>query len=154
MREISMRFDTSNCDAALDDILERARASVRPAAQAATQVVYQEVLVRVPASPKGHWFHGTSFKTTGQKYWFEPGSLRRAIYQAYSADNSTQDHATYHVSWNRKKAPYGHWVENGTSRAPAQPFLRPAYEASIDRALDAGRVKFSESYASLAKGGS
>lgn len=148
-----MSFEPTNCNAALDRIVERAQAAVRPAAQAATQVVYEEVLVRVPSSSKGHWFYGTSFKSTGQKYWFDAGSLRRAIYQAYSEDRSDQDRATYHVSWNQKKAPYGHWVENGSSRAPAQPFLRPAYEASIDRALDAGRVKFSESYASFGTGG-
>lgn len=147
-----MRFDSSNCDAALDRIVERAQAAVRPAAQAGAQVLYSEVLLRVPVSPKGHWFHGSSFKTTGKKYWFEAGSLKRAIYQAYSSDNSAADRVTYHVSWNRKKAPYGHWVENGTSQAPAQPFLRPAYEAAIDRALDAGRAKFSEHYASSAKG--
>lgn len=147
-----MRFDSSNCDAALDDIIERAQAAARPAAQAATQVIYDEVLVRVPVSPKGHWFHGTSFKTTGQKYWFEAGALKNAIYQAYSEDNSSADRATYHVSWNQRKAPYGHWVENGSSRAAAQPFLRPAFEASRDRAMDAGRAKFSERYASHSKG--
>jgi len=151
VRELYINFDSSNCEAALDEIFERACRAVRPAAQAATQVVYDEVLLRAPMSPKGHWFHGTSFKATGQKYWFEAGSLKRAIYQAYSKDNSSATRATYHVSWNRKKAPYGHMVENGTSRAPAQAFLRPGYDASSGRALDAGRAKFSEAYASTAR---
>lgn len=152
MHELFIKFDSSNCDAALDRIVERARKAVRPAAQAATQVVYEEVLLQTPMSPKGHWFHGTSFRTTGQKYWFEAGSLKRAMYQAYSKDNSDVDRATYHVSWNAKKAPYAYMVENGTSRAPAHPILRPAFEASRDRAMDAGRAKFSEQYAASAGG--
>jgi HK97 gp10 family phage protein len=154
MRELFINFDSSNCDAALDQIVARARKAVRPAAQAATQVVYDEVLLQTPMSPKGHWFHGTSFKTTGQKYWFEAGSLKRAMYQAYSKDNSDEDRSTYHVSWNAKRAPYAYMVENGTSRAPAHPILRPAFEASRDRAMAAGRAEFSARYAASLNGAS
>ncbi|WP_447775639.1 HK97-gp10 family putative phage morphogenesis protein [Variovorax boronicumulans] len=150
MRELFINFDSSSCDAGLDAIVERARKAMRPAAQAATQVVYEEVLLRTPMSPKGHWFHGSSFRQTGQKYWFDAGSLKRAMYQAYSEDNSSETRATYHISWNRKKAPYAYMVENGTSRAPAQPILRPSFEATRDRAMDAGRAKFSEDYAASA----
>ena len=47
--------------------------------------------------------------------------------------------ATYHIAWNHQKAPYGFMVEFGTSRAPAHPFLRPAYTAVATAALRAVR---------------
>ena len=41
------------------------------------------------------YFHGTSFKVNGTKYYFAPGSLRDSIYQVYSKDNSTASKATF-----------------------------------------------------------
>jgi len=113
----------------------------RPVAQAGAQVFYEEVKARAPVSEKGHWFHGTSFKKTGQKYWFERGTLRDAIYQAFSEDNSGDGVATYHIAWNHQKAPYGFMVEFGTSRAPSNAFLRPGFYAAQSRALEAARLE-------------
>lgn len=69
--------------------------AARPAAQAAAQVLYDEV--------------GRNVAKIGKK----TGNLASAIYQAYSADNSGQGFATYHVSWNARKAPHGGLVEFG-----------------------------------------
>lgn len=70
--------------------------AARPAAQAGAQVLYDEVKRNV-ASIRRH-----------------TGNLAASIYQAYSTDNSTPGgRATYHVSWNAKKAPHGHLVEYG-----------------------------------------
>jgi HK97 gp10 family phage protein len=122
----SVVCDTSGLDALIDDMADKADAAARPAAQAGAQVFYDDVRRRVPVSRKGHWFHGTSFKLNGTKYWFDAGSLRDAVYQVFSKDNSGQGFATYHVAWNHQKVPYGFMVEFGTSKAPAHPFLRPA----------------------------
>jgi HK97 gp10 family phage protein len=131
----SLKINTSALVADLRKTAAAAVAVSRPAAQAGAQVFHDAARANVRRSAKGHWFHGTSFRKTGQKYWFEAGTLQRAIYQAYSADNSNDNGlSTYHVSWNFKKAPYGHMVEFGTARAPAHPFLRPAFENNVQRA--------------------
>lgn len=147
----SMRvdFDSSGADAALDALLAASQKAVRPAAQAGAEVMYQEARIRCPVSGEGHWFHGSSFRKTGQKYWIEPGTLRDAIYQVFSKDNSSAfgggyRNATYQVAWNHKKAPHGFMVEFGTSRAAAHPFLRPAYDATVRAALDAGRRVYAD----------
>lgn len=125
---VTMSVNTSGLDALLTQIGDDVTKAARPAAQAAATVLQEAARSNVRNSDKGHWFHGTSFKKTGKKYWFEPGTLRQAIYQVYSKTNSNEQQgvATYHVSWNYKKAPYGFMVEYGTSRAPARPFIRPA----------------------------
>jgi HK97 gp10 family phage protein len=130
-------FDLDDALAGLDSITEAAGECVRPAAQAGASVLYGEVKLRVPVSEKAHYFYGTH-----QKYIFPAGTLRDSIYQVYSKDNSDEAKATYHVAWNHAKAPYGFMVEFGTSRAPAHPFLRPAYDAAHDLALTTAREKF------------
>lgn len=134
--KFSIDIDMTEIDAMISSLEKRVNRAVRPAAQAAAQVIYNWVLEHVPVSAHAHWFHGTH-----QKYFFEAGTLRRSIYQVYSKDNSADGvKATYHISWNHKKAPYGFMVEYGTARAPAHPFIRPAV-ASFDRALDAAMTK-------------
>ena len=139
---MSATFDTAVLANWLGDLQEDVQQALRPAAQAGAQVLYQTVLRNVPVSAKGHWFHGTSYKTTGKKYWFDAGTLRKAIYQVHSADNSGPTQQTYHVSWNHKKAPYGFMVEYGTARG-ARPvaFVRRA-ASSQPAALDAAQAKF------------
>ena len=55
------------------------------------------------------------------------GNLQNSIYWAYSPERSTDGQKTYRISWNKSKAPHGHLIEFGTSRAPAHPFVRPAF---------------------------
>lgn len=115
------------------------QAAARPASQAMAQVFYDAAKRNVPVGNRGHWFHGTSFKLTGKKYWFDAGSLSRAIYQVYSKDHSVQGGLqSYHISWNHTKAPYGFMVEFGTSKAPAHPFMRPA-QIHAPKAFAAGK---------------
>ena len=117
------------------------------------QAFYEAARRNVPIGKRGHYFHGTSFKLNGTKYWFDAGNLQRSIYQVYSKDDSKRGGVqTYHISWNHKKAPYGFMVELGymqryeitfdpqTQRftthkdkplatprqVPARPFIRPA----------------------------
>lgn len=130
---IGASFDPKGILARYDRLAAAAKGAARPAAQAGIQVLYDEVRARVPVGTKPH-------STKGKKHTFEPGNLRQAIYQAY-ADGSTPERATYRVSWNKKKAFYGHMVEHGTSRTAAQPFLRPAYDARREDARAVARAE-------------
>lgn len=71
------------------------------------------------------------------------GTLKDAIYRVYSKDKSTDSKKTYHVSWNKTKAPHGHLIEFGTSRAPAYPFIRPAFD-HVGRAIEVGKERMAQ----------
>lgn len=97
-------------------------AATRPAAQAGAEVIYQRARINAPVSQDSHFFY-----IRGKKYGpYAPGTLKNAIYQVYSRDNSFKDIATYHISFNKEKAPYGFIVHNGTSRTAAHPFISKA----------------------------
>ncbi len=141
MSSFTVTTDLSGLRKRLGAVVAHCEDAARPAAQAGAQVFYDRVRELVPTSLKDHWFHGTSFKLNGTKYWFEAGSLKYSIYQVYSKDHSGQGYATYHVAWNHQDVPYGFMVEFGTSRAPAHPFLRPA-RTSAKKAHDAMRDRY------------
>lgn len=96
--------------------------ATRPAAQAGAQIIYDRARQLVPVSKAAHMFYG-SHQVYGP---YSPGTLRDAIYQVFSKDNSFKDVSTYHISWNADKAPYGAMVEFGTSHAPAHSFIAAA----------------------------
>lgn len=147
----SMQLDTAAIDRWADGLSAEAEAAVRPAAQVAAQVLYDEVKRNVGRLKK------------------HTGNLDRAIYQAYSADNSRPGKAEYHISWNAKKAPHGHLVEFGhlqryevsfdprTKRftthkdrplatpkhVAARPFIRPAL-SKMGQAMDAAMAEFNK----------
>jgi hypothetical protein len=90
-----LSVDMASLDAMLDAMGDRADAAARPAAQAASQVLYDEVKRNVSVIPQ------------------KTGRLSQAIYQVYSVSNSGDGRATYHISWNNRKAKHGHLVEFG-----------------------------------------
>jgi hypothetical protein len=96
-----LKVDVSAVEAVVDGIEQQLIANTRPAAQAGAEVLYQAVERNVAA--------------LGRK----TGNLAASIYQAFSKDNSRPvagggyQSATYHVSWNARKAPHGHLVEFG-----------------------------------------
>lgn len=95
-KTFSLGIDTSSLDAYLDGLGDAAEEAVRPVAQAMIQVLYDRVNLNVAAL--GKW----------------TGNLAASIYQVYSKDHSIAGAvATYHVSWNARKAPHGHLVEHG-----------------------------------------
>lgn len=71
------------------------------------------------------------------------GLLLSAIYRVYAEDESSATLKTYHVSWNKKRAPHGYQIEFGNSRSPAFPFLRPAM-ALAGEAITAGNDRMAE----------
>lgn len=139
---MKIAFDTAGFKTVLDEKKAQIQAATRPAAQAGAQVIYDHARLNVSVGKKGHWFYGTSFKKTGQRYWMEAGTLKDSIYQVYSKDNSDESKSTYHISWNATKAPYGYMVEFGTSRANAKPFMGPAIHDHKQEVTDAMRSKF------------
>ena len=141
---ITVKFDPSRINARLQGVDRAVKETVREAAQAGAQVYYDEVHARVPVSTEAHIFTSRRRKdgTTGQKYLFYPGDLKRAIYQKYADDHSTTHRAVYRVSWRKGKnggVPYGYMVEYGTSKMPPRPFLRPSYAAVHQQAVQIAR---------------
>ena len=148
-----MDFDPSGLFTSLDELTDEAGKAARVAAQAGAEELYLEARIRCPVSVGAHYFYGSNSKKSGQRYLFNAGNLRDSIYQVYSKDNSVEGvKATYHIAWNHQKAPYGFMVEFGTSRAPAHPFLRPAYDAKYRDALETAKAVYvSEMDAVLAR---
>lgn len=94
-KTLSMDLDTDGLDAILDDLGEDIAGGLRPAAQAAAQVLYDQVKINVSA--------------LGRK----TGNLDRSIYQKFSPEQSGALKAVYNISWNHRTAPHGHLVEFG-----------------------------------------
>lgn len=140
-KALTVTFDQAKFKALIDEQTTKIDEAVRPAAYAGSRILYAQVKRNTPSSSKSHWFHGKMFKVNGTKYLFEPGSLFDSIYQVFSKDNSYRGKAEYHVSWNHRKVPYGFMVEYGTKRAPAHPFLNPAWSRRND-ALQAVEDEF------------
>jgi hypothetical protein len=92
---VRLTTDLAGLNRLIDQLGTDVEAAARPAAQAAAQVFYDGVVANVDAL-------GTV-----------TGNLRRAIYQAFSPENSGPGRASYNVSWNERKAPHGHLVEYG-----------------------------------------
>lgn len=130
---LTLEFDLSALEKQLDNIETAVGDAIRPAAQAGAQVFYDEVKARtlLMKSKEVHY-------TKGKKQAYAPGNLHRSIYQAFDDDGSTPNKvASYGISWNKKKAFYGRFLENGTKRMPAHPFMRPSYDAVNQKAVDA-----------------
>jgi len=113
----------------------------RAGAQAMAQVVYDAAKENAPVADKPH--------KLGPGRYSVPGALKASIYQVHSKDKSVRSRHEYHVSWNRIKAPHGHLVEFGTSRAPAHPFLYPAYQHNKARLAAIANAAMAEKVAEL-----
>lgn len=137
-----VHFNASALAEQVQALREDVQAATRPAAQAGSQVLYEAVLANLKDSPKGHWFHGTSFKKNGTKYWYNPGTLRKAIYQKYDTESDAQGLALYKITWREtEKIGYAHMVEYGTKRAKPVAFVRRA-ALQMPAALQAVETEF------------
>lgn len=87
---------------------------------AMAKVIYDEVVSNAEANKK-------------------TGLLQSAIYRVYSPEKSGDDSKLYRISWNKRKAPHGGLIEYGTSRSPAYPFVRPAFD-HMDAAIASGKA--------------
>lgn len=112
--------DTSGLSDFLEALGQEAEVALRPAAQAMTQVLYDQVKLNVSSLGS------------------VTGKLADSIYQAYSPEHSQDGaRAEYHVSWNHRKAPHGHLVEYGyiqrfryyqDNHGNVRPIVRPGME--------------------------
>lgn len=112
---------------ALDDIVSES--TLRQAAVAGAREVLYEAKLRAPVYAGG--FEGAASGVTWTRYGVQyyPGYLRDHLIIAYDKQVSVPGRiASYIVTWT-KEAFYGRFIEHGTSKMVAQPFLRPAYEA-------------------------
>jgi HK97 gp10 family phage protein len=82
---------------------------------------------------------------------YKSGTLYDAIYRVYAKDASKPDRVVYAVSWNHAKAPHGHLIEFGTSKAPAYPFLRPSFSVA-PVAVQVGLARMATRMDSIASG--
>ena len=111
---------------------EAAEAIIYSGAAQAARVIYAEVKLNTT---------GTRPKTPG----IVTGNLTESIYWAKDTNASTQTRAVYSISWNKSKAPHGHWLEFGNSRMPALPFVRPAM-SQMDEAVKQGLARMKVRY--------
>jgi len=134
-------FDMSNLNAQLAEFEAKVGAAIHPAARAGAKVLYDAVKVNAPRSEKAHF-------TKGKKQAYQPGNLQAAIYYAFNDKTSVPGkHVSFSVSWNKKKAFYGAFVEWGTSKMPAHPFLRQAYDSFEQAALTEANTVFMRTFA-------
>jgi len=144
---MSLYVDMAELNSVIDALANEVEDAARPSAQAGAQVLYDDVKRNVASLGR------------------VTGNLDRGIYQVYSKDNSGPGRATYHVSWNAKKAPHGHLVEYGHLQAfrvfvgkdgkwhtdkkhklaqprqiAAHPFIRPAM-SKFSAAMEAAKAE-------------
>lgn len=110
-----------------------AERALRPATAAAARVIRDEAVDSAPV------YHGDV-----QQGHPPPGTLRRSIFHMYLPERSSAHRVVFGVGVRRKDAGdptgkgafYWHMVEYGTSKMPAHPFLRPAYEKKVAEAFE------------------
>jgi HK97 gp10 family phage protein len=129
---VAVKFEVQNPDALASAVakLEAAmsESTLRKGAAAGASVLKNEVMVRTPA---------------------DTGELREGLTVAYAPEDSvTGKIATYVVTFvgeypprpngkpGMRKRDVAGWLENGTSKMAARPFVRPAYEAKRQAAVD------------------
>lgn len=139
---LQFEIDTKAIDDQLAALVTKAQRAARLGAKAGAEVYYDAVKAQAPVSEKAHWFHGSSFKSTGQKSWFESGSLKGAVYQYFQRESSLAN-PTYHVAWNHRKVPYGFMVTAGTKRGVrGNDFVGDARKTVQARAIEAMTAQF------------
>jgi HK97 gp10 family phage protein len=80
------------------------------------------------------------------------GLLESAMRRRYNELMSNDKRKVYWVTWNPKVAPHGHFLEYGTSRAPAYPFIAPAF-GHINEAIEAGKKQMAKKLKEITDGG-
>lgn len=144
-----IKVDVSSVIAGLHKMADKTESLARSMLVAGGKVVRDEARLRAPVAEPG-------------EYAANPGLLKSAIYIAYNTTDSHGGTYAYKVTWNHKVAPHGHLVEFGhwqpyavhkrldgrgyytdtseklatPKRIPARPFLRPAWEATKDAAVE------------------
>ncbi len=130
-----------------------AKNTLRGAVNAAATVIRKEAQQRAPVYIPVAVAWGGKAGSIGTKHP-PAGTLKRAIYQKHvRAGSDTQQMYIIGVRHSRVSkvqaygpldAYYWHFVEFGTSRMAARPFLRPAFALKKDAAIDAMKAYLAE----------
>lgn len=121
----------------------------RGAVATAAAVIKNEAILRAP------YYSGPVGKNHPP-----PGTLRNAIYQMRITAESTPTLETWLVSARKGNkaaekgmdAYYASWVEYGTVKMSARPFMRPAFESKKEAAVEAMRGYIAEKLPDPLKG--
>ncbi len=103
---------------------------------AAAKPMLEHAQSLAPVASEPHKVGRVGKKRRGSRVEVQPGNLRRGIKLKRLKQS---DHSATVVLGFSKLAYYGRFYEFGTSKTPAQPMLRPAFEATKDEVL--GRIK-------------
>ncbi|PVY81055.1 HK97 gp10 family phage protein [Cupriavidus alkaliphilus] len=126
---------------ALDQIASES--ALRQAAVAGARVIHAEVKLRAPVDLGIY---------EGKQGRHPPGFLRSHIIIAFEEEKSVPGRlASYIVTWS-KEAFYGRFLEYGTSKMAAQPFLRPGFEAKKKAAAAAVSAVIQEKVREFTRG--
>lgn len=137
---MTVRMDIGRFKEQLRAEVDKLHAATRPAAQAGAQIIYERARINAPVSSDSHYFY-----IRGKKYGpYAPGTLRDSIYQVFSKENSFKDVSTYHISFNKDKAPYGFVVHNGASNRGATPFITKALVETRAQVREAIKARYIE----------
>ena len=137
---MAIRMNIGQFKEQLRATVDKLHAATRPAAQAGAEVIYQRARINAPVSEDSHFFY-----IRGKKYGpYAPGTLRDSIYQVFSKDNSYKDVSTYHISWNKDKAPYGYVYEWGNSKRGAKSFIARSVIETRARVREAIKARYIE----------
>jgi phage protein, HK97 gp10 family len=99
-----------------------------------------EVLLSGVAAMARVIYDEVKLNTSPPRMGRKTGNLHDAVYRVYAKERGSDDTKVYRVSVNHKKAPHWHLLEFGTSRAPAHPYIRPAFD-KIQQAIEAGNER-------------
>lgn len=129
--------------------VEVAGKNLRGAARAAMKIAFQRAQSTIPQADMGHYIY-TRKRDASKKRFVWPGFALRSLRLLSTVDKKTG--AARAVLGVRKDAFYAvQFVEFGTSRAPAQPWLRNALENTQSQVLAALRDDISKRLDRLAR---
>ena len=111
-QSVTMELD-SDIEAQLNAYADKVKGTFKEAAFKAATVLYDEMHIRVPVG--------------------ETGNLKESIYR-YREPNTPDGEETFITAVNVTKAPHCHFLELGTRKQAARPFIRPTYDAKISEA--------------------
>lgn len=103
-----------------------------------------EILISAAAAGARVIYEELKLNTSPPRMGRVTGTLHDAVYRVFSQSRSNEDQKAYHIGVNKSKAPHWHFLEYGTSKQPARPYIRPAFDAKIKEAIDATTDRIKE----------
>jgi hypothetical protein len=121
-------------------------------AAAMARVIYDEVKLNTSGARMKKYEAGFIGPHEQSPPGRKTGTLDSAIYRVYSPELSSDTVKTYKISVNHVKAPHFWLIEFGWSRAPAHPYIRPAFD-HIGDAIKAGQARMAGVLAEITHAG-